>query len=227
GAQPLQEITAAMAELDAAIAAAEKLRPAAGAGPAESSESERRLLGQLFQQAPVALFLLDRDGAIRRANARAGRLIGTQARSATGRLLTAFVDVPARAAAATQLATAARTGRQQHLRARVLGPDGPFDAIFTIAPLTAEDQQLLLVAIGRDMRAAGAAGRGAGKWRRGAGPAGAGSGTRPPEPGGAEPDGAEPGGAEGATADQDAAAAAAGLAGNGNAPLDTEAVLDT
>jgi serine phosphatase RsbU (regulator of sigma subunit)/PAS domain-containing protein len=207
GAQPLQVMSAAMTELDAAIAAAEKLRPALPAARLDGTETERRLLGQMFQQAPVALFLLDHEGAIRRANARAGRLIGTQARSAAGRLLTAFVDVPARATAAAQLATAARTGRQQHLRCRVLGPDGPFDAIFTIAPLTSDDQQLLLVAIGRDMRVSGAAGRGAGKSRRPAGLA-----------------------APAAAAGQQPAAAAepaAALAGNGAAPLDTaEAVLD-
>jgi serine phosphatase RsbU (regulator of sigma subunit) len=200
-------MSAAMTELDAAIAAAEKLRPALPAARLDGTETERRLLGQMFQQAPVALFLLDHEGAIRRANARAGRLIGTQARSAAGRLLTAFVDVPARATAAAQLATAARTGRQQHLRCRVLGPDGPFDAIFTIAPLTSDDQQLLLVAIGRDMRVSGAAGRGAGKSRRPAGLA-----------------------APAAAAGQQPAAAAepaAALAGNGAAPLDTaEAVLD-
>lgn len=207
GAQPLQVMSAAMTELDAAIAAAEKLRPALSAARPDGTETERRLLGQMFQQAPVALFLLDREGAIRRANARAGRLIGTQARSAAGRLLTAFVDVPARATAAAQLATAARTGRQQHLRCRVLGPDGPFDAIFTIAPLTSDDQQQLLVAIGRDMRASGAAGRGAGKSRR------SGSLAAPAAAAGQQPAAsAEP---------------AAALAGNGAAPLDTaDAVLD-
>jgi PAS domain S-box-containing protein len=208
---------AGVAELDAAIGAAEKLRPGSPpARPAESAESERRLLGQMFQQAPVALFLLDHEGAILRANARAGRLIGTQARSAAGRLLTAFVDVPARASAANQLATAARTGRQQHLRCRVLGPDGPFDAILTIAPLMADDQHLLLVAIGRDVRAVGAAGRGTGKSRRNGGPEAVAATVA------LEPAGTDSAVMESAVLNQ------AATTGTGGEPgFDTEAVLDT
>jgi PAS domain S-box-containing protein len=153
GAQLQQVMAAAFAELDAAIETAEKLQSgAAGLPPGEAADSERRLLREMFQHAPVPLFLLESDGAVRRANRRAGQLIGAQPGAAAGRLLTAFVDPPARAAVATQLATAGRTGRQRHLRCRLLNPDGPFDAILTIAPLRTGSQQLLLVALGRDMR---------------------------------------------------------------------------
>jgi PAS domain S-box-containing protein len=159
GAQLQQLMSAALAELDAAIETAEKLRTGSGGmPPAEAADSERRLLREMFQHAPVPLFLLERDGAVRRANRRAGQLIGAQPGTAAGRLLTAFVDPPARAAVATQLATAARTGRQRHLRCRLLNPDGPFDAILTIAPLRTGSQQLLLVALGRDMRGEAAGG---------------------------------------------------------------------
>jgi PAS domain S-box-containing protein len=152
GAQAHQLMSRAFAELDAAIEVGEKLQSgSAGNPPAEAADAERRLLREMFQHAPVPMFLLEHAGAIRRANRRAGQLLGTQPGSATGRLLTAFVDPPARATAAAQVAAATRTGRQQHLRCRMLGPDGPFDAILTIAPLRAGGQQLLLVALGRDM----------------------------------------------------------------------------
>jgi serine phosphatase RsbU (regulator of sigma subunit) len=104
------------------------------------------LLGEVFEQAPAPLLVLDRDGTIRRANHRAGDLLG----GAAGRLLTTFVDLPDRAAAGTQLAAAARTGRQQSLRCGMLGASGPFDAILTIAALQGA-QRLLVVAVGRDV----------------------------------------------------------------------------
>jgi serine phosphatase RsbU (regulator of sigma subunit)/PAS domain-containing protein len=171
GAQAQQLMSRAFAELDAAIEVGEKLQSGSAGNPsAEAADAERRLLREMFQHAPVPMFLLEHAGGIRRANRRAGQLLGTQPGSATGRLLTAFVDPPARATAAAQVAAATRTGRQQHLRCRMLGPDGPFDAILTIAPLRAGGQQLLLVALGRDMlRDQAAAGPAAGGAQAGGG----------------------------------------------------------
>jgi PAS domain-containing protein len=54
----------------------------------------------VFQNAPAPLFLLEPDGTIRRANGKAGDLIGAPPGYATGRPLTAFVDLPSRAAVA-------------------------------------------------------------------------------------------------------------------------------
>jgi serine phosphatase RsbU (regulator of sigma subunit) len=122
------------------------------------SERERRLLREMFRRAPVPLFLLERGGVIRRANLRASQLIGAEHGSAAGRLLTAFTDMPARAAVAAQLAAAARTGQQQHLRCWMLGADGAFDAVLTIAAMAADDQQLLLVAVAPAAPAAAADG---------------------------------------------------------------------
>src|SRR5207253_4086153 len=55
-----------------------------------------------FQQAPAPLLLLELDGTIRRANTRAAQLLGAPTGYATGKSLAVFVDLPSRAAAATQ-----------------------------------------------------------------------------------------------------------------------------
>jgi serine phosphatase RsbU (regulator of sigma subunit)/PAS domain-containing protein len=163
GARAGELLADALAELDAAIGTVEKLRPGdSGPLPAAETDAERRLLQDMFQNAPVPLFLLERGGVIRRTNLRAGQLLGAQPGYATGRLLTAFVDPPARAAVAAQLAVAARTGRQRHVQCGLLGASGPFDAVLTIAAMTVGDQRLLVVAVGRDVLGAGpGAGRGA------------------------------------------------------------------
>src|SRR5215470_15497227 len=110
-------LDAALTELDGAIdALAAMLAGTAEAAPAtdgtpEAVRAERRLLHTTFQQAPVALFVLEPDGTIRRANNAAADLIGSPAGYATGKPLTAFVDLPSRAAMRTQLAAVARTGK--------------------------------------------------------------------------------------------------------------------
>jgi PAS domain-containing protein len=63
-------------------------------GPPASVSAERALLRAVFQNAPAPLFLLEADGTIRRANGKAGDLIGAPPGYATGRPLTAFVDLP-------------------------------------------------------------------------------------------------------------------------------------
>ena len=55
----------------------------------------------------MPLFLLGLDGTVRRVNAAAGALLGSGPGYATGKLFTAFVDLPSRAAVQTQLAAAA------------------------------------------------------------------------------------------------------------------------
>src|SRR5947209_13425392 len=56
------------------------------------------LFRSMFASAPVPMFLLDRDGTVRRANVRAGELLGSGTGYATGKAMTAFVDLPSRAA---------------------------------------------------------------------------------------------------------------------------------
>ena len=79
--------------------------------PADSLSAERGLLRAVFPAAPVPLFVLEQDATVRRANTKAGELIGAPPGYATGKPLTAFVDLPSRAAVKSQLAAVARTGK--------------------------------------------------------------------------------------------------------------------
>ncbi|HJY59996.1 MAG TPA: SpoIIE family protein phosphatase [Streptosporangiaceae bacterium] len=175
GADPRALLDAAFAELDAAVEVLTKptetdLGEARPTGPADSLRVERALLRAVFQHAPAPLFVLDADGTVRRANGRAGQLIGAPPGYATGRDLTAFVDLPFRAAVKSQLAAAARTGTARQVECRLLGPDGPVDATLTADVITMQDGARLLV-----VTAAGPT-----QGVRGAGPASRERGGRPP-----------------------------------------------
>jgi PAS domain-containing protein len=150
GADPRALLEAAFAELDAAVEVLTKLAEtglgeAAQAGPGDSLNADRALLRAVFQTAPAPLFVLEPDGTVRRANSRAGQLIGAAPGYATGRALTAFVDLPSRAAVQSQLAAAARTGTARQVECRLLGPDGPVDATLTADVITMQDGARLLV----------------------------------------------------------------------------------
>jgi serine phosphatase RsbU (regulator of sigma subunit)/PAS domain-containing protein len=129
-ARPMLEAT--LSELDAAIeviAAAQ----AAGRGAdedngdavsAEALHAERQLLRATFQDAPVALFLLEPDGTVRRINRAAGGLLETGTGYATGKPFTAFVDLPSRAAVQSHLAATMRTGETRSLSCDLLTARG-------------------------------------------------------------------------------------------------------
>ncbi len=155
GADPRALLDAAFAELDAAVEVLTKLAEtdlgeAVPADPADSLSVERALLRAVFQHAPAPLFVLEPDGTVRRANGRAGQLIGAPPGYATGRALTAFVDLPSRAAVKSQLAAAARTGTARQVECRLLGPDGPVDATLTADVITMQDGTRLLVVTAAD-----------------------------------------------------------------------------
>ena len=122
GADPATLLEAALAELDAAVAALDggPDEPGDGQGSSGASHAERRLLHAVFQQAPVPMFLLGSDGTVRRVNAAAGDLLGSGPGYATGKAFSAFIDLPSRAAAATQLAAAARKGETRQFRCGLL-----------------------------------------------------------------------------------------------------------
>ena len=130
GADPRALLDAVFAELDGAVEVLTKLAEAAPdqtapAAPSDALGAERGLLRAVFQHAPSPLFVLEPDGTIRRANGRAGDLIGAPSGYATGRALTAFVDLPSRATVQSQLAAAARTGTARQVECKLLGPAGP------------------------------------------------------------------------------------------------------
>jgi serine phosphatase RsbU (regulator of sigma subunit)/PAS domain-containing protein len=152
GLGPLLE--AALAELDGAVqalAGAEDRASGGGLGgdPADGPHAERRLLQAVFLQVPVPLFLLGLDGTVRRANSAAGQLVGSRSGYPTGKLLTAFIDLPFRAAMASQLAAVVRTGETRTLRCGVLTADGVAECEVTVCPVLARgDSGQLIVAVG-------------------------------------------------------------------------------
>jgi len=155
GADPQALLDAAFAELDAAVEVLTKvaetdLGETTPAGPADSLSVERALLRAVFQHAPAPLFVLEPDGTVRRANGRAGQLIGAPPGYATGRAVTAFVDLPSRAAVKSQLAAAARTGTARQVECRLLGPDGPVDTTLIADVITMQDGARLLVVTAAD-----------------------------------------------------------------------------
>jgi serine phosphatase RsbU (regulator of sigma subunit) len=167
GSDPRSLLEAALTELDGTIDALAGVLPGdtaaddAGTGdlPA-AARAERRLLQAAFQQAPVPLFLLEQDGTIRRANNKAAELLGSPPGYATGKALTAFVDMPARAAVQTQLAAVARTGKPRQTGSRLLTASGPADV--TVAAVAIDlpgDPPLIMVtaAAGAALAAAPAA----------------------------------------------------------------------
>jgi serine phosphatase RsbU (regulator of sigma subunit)/PAS domain-containing protein len=150
GADPATLLEAALAELDAAVAA---LAPDDGAdepgeggqGSSGASHAERRLLHAVFQQAPVPLFLLGSDGTVRRVNAAAGDLLGSGPGYATGKAFTAFIDLPSRPAAATHLAAAARKGETRQFRCGLLTAAGAVDHTLAVHPVSAQGTAAHLV----------------------------------------------------------------------------------
>ncbi len=118
-------LDAALAELDAAIDALAAAHDGNGGGPPDEAaldalHAERRLLRALFHEAPVALILVERDGAVRRVNKAAGELLGTGSGYATGRPFTAFVNLPSRAAVDSLLTAVIRTGKPRQVRCELL-----------------------------------------------------------------------------------------------------------
>ena len=151
GAELPRLLEAAFDELDGAIelaaAVAADAAGAAGDGAQSgASDAERRLLRAVFQDAPAPLFLLERDGTIRRANRRAADLVGSRPGYATGKLLTAFVDLRSRAAVQTQLAAALRTGKPRRVQCALLSPDGPVEAVLVLEAMTLADEPGLVIA---------------------------------------------------------------------------------
>jgi serine phosphatase RsbU (regulator of sigma subunit)/PAS domain-containing protein len=150
GADPATLLEAALAELDAAVAALTSDGDTdehgdGGQGSSAASHAERRLLHAVFQQAPVPLFLLGSDGMIRRVNAAAGDLLGSGPGYATGKAFTAFIDLPSRAAAATHLAAAARKGETRRFRCGLLTATGAVDHALAVHPVSAQGTAAHLV----------------------------------------------------------------------------------
>ena len=162
GADPAPLLQAALTELDAALQA---LAEVAGQDSADhpgdlSGEvhAERRLLHAVFQQVPVPLFLLSKDATVRRANTAGSKLLGAGPGYPTGKLFTAFVDLPSRAAVQTELAAALRTGKTRQLRCALLTGDGQADCTITARQVSARGDTGQLIVLAEPAPAAARAG---------------------------------------------------------------------
>jgi serine phosphatase RsbU (regulator of sigma subunit)/PAS domain-containing protein len=160
-------LAAALDEVDAATAAlSSRLGP--DGGPADehgsaTAHSERRQLQAMFRQLPVPLFLLDLDGTVRRANSAVGSLLGSGSGYATGKVFTALIEPPARAAVQSQLAAAERTGEVRELTCGMLGTGGPVACRLQISRVGVRGEpDQLAVAVSRlpELPGSGAVGRG-------------------------------------------------------------------
>ncbi len=184
GAELRPALEAALAELDAAIeilTAADGTTAGTGGqdGAPEALNAERQLLRASFQDAPVPLFLLERDGTVRRANRAAGELAGAGPGYATGRPFTAFLNLASRAAVQTQLAAVIRTGQGRQVSCEMLSPDGPLPCGLSIGlvRLRGDADQLIVSVAPRGPLPPGAGGSAADK---SADAAGAGTAARKP-----------------------------------------------
>src|SRR5690242_5003884 len=128
GGDPGDVLEAAFTELEGAIDLLRAAGPGGAPGgrgdPPGSDNAERGLLRAVFQDAPVPLFLITRDGTVQRVNRAAGDLIGARPGYATGRPFTAFVALPSRAAVNSQLTAVGRTGKPRRIRCSLVAGDG-------------------------------------------------------------------------------------------------------
>jgi len=118
------------------------------ADPSAAPHAERRLLQAVFQQTPMALFLLGLDGTVRRANSAAAQLVGSGPGYLAGKPFTAFVDLAGRAAVQNEVAAVVRTGEIHTLRCGVLTADGIAECEITVSPVQARGNSgQLMVAV--------------------------------------------------------------------------------
>src|ERR1700689_2217409 len=128
---------------------------AADQPPGGGDSAERSLLRAAFQDTPVPLFLLTRDGTVQRVNKAAGDLIGAKPGYATGRPFTAFVNLPSRAAVHSQLTAVARTGKQRAIRCSLLSADGLVPSELVIGTVAVRGEADPLMVAVRDTAAPG------------------------------------------------------------------------
>ncbi|GAA3195476.1 SpoIIE family protein phosphatase [Actinocorallia longicatena] len=139
-------LDAALLELDLALTSLRLLGGGRATGDGGvASDEERRVLRTLFQAAPVPLFLLDREGDVRRVNAQAAQLLGTSSGYVAGRPFSVFCDLKTRAALRSQLAAVVRTGERAEVEVRFLSGKKPVDAVVTLVSAEAKDGMDALV----------------------------------------------------------------------------------
>ncbi|HTZ94304.1 MAG TPA: SpoIIE family protein phosphatase [Streptosporangiaceae bacterium] len=146
-------LDAALAELDGALEAFAELdgteAGAGGNGRALSGlHSERRLLHALFTAAPLAMYVVDGEGTVLRANSAACEVLGVGPGYATGKALADLVEPASRAALRSQLAAVRRTGKPARLTCGLASTTGIVRSDLAIGPVKVRgDADRLLVAL--------------------------------------------------------------------------------
>lgn len=128
-------LDAALADLEQAVAAlrASGAEHSSARAKSEAADGERRLLRTVFQDSPVPLFLLERDGTVRRVNRQAGALLGSSSGYLTGKPFPRFCDLATRATVGSHIAKVFHSGRRQRSRVRLLSGHGPVEVDVTFA----------------------------------------------------------------------------------------------
>jgi serine phosphatase RsbU (regulator of sigma subunit)/PAS domain-containing protein len=157
-AQPQLLLDAALAELDAAVAALDRTDGMVAGSGADRGHTgalaDRRLLHAIFTAAPMPLYVLDRGATVLRANTAASELLGAGQGYATGKSLATLVGPAARAALRSKIAAALRTGAGARFSCDLLGSDGVVPAELAIEPLVVRgeaDRLLVAVVSGRSL----------------------------------------------------------------------------
>ncbi len=156
GASLRPTLEAALVELDLAVDMLTRLRVRTATGATDEARRpgtagvERRLLRAVFQDAPAPIFLLETDGTVRRANRQAGGLLGVAPGYTTGKLFTAFVDLPGRAAMKAQLNALVRMRRPRRVRCKLQGTSGKVETVLAIdlVELAGEPDSLIVAVAG-------------------------------------------------------------------------------
>jgi serine phosphatase RsbU (regulator of sigma subunit) len=128
-------LDAALADLERAVTALRTVGTNQVSAQArnDTADGERRLLRTVFQDAPVPLFLLERDGTVRRVNRQAGALLGSSAGYLTGKPFPMFCDLATRATVGSHVAGVFHSGRRRRSRVRLLSGHGPVEVDVTFA----------------------------------------------------------------------------------------------
>lgn len=143
-------LDAALADLEQAVTAlrAAAVEQSSSRARSEAADGERRLLRTVFQDAPVPLFLLERDGTVRRVNRQAGALLKSSAGYLTGKPFPTLCDLATRATVGSHIAGVFHSGRRKRTRVRLLSGHGPVEVDVTFARLwvTGEPDPLVVAA---------------------------------------------------------------------------------
>jgi serine phosphatase RsbU (regulator of sigma subunit) len=128
-------LDAALADLERAVTALHRTGAdqTSALAKSEVADGERRLLRTVFQDAPVPLFLLERDGTVRRVNRQAGALLGSSAGYLTGKPFPMFCDLATRATVGSHVAGVFHSGQRRRSRVRLLSGHGPVEVDVTFA----------------------------------------------------------------------------------------------